>query len=254
MSHKSTLRVIPKLEIKEEYVVKGFQFEGVKKIDFPEVIAKKYYKDNADELIFIDTVASLYGRNSLYDVIKKTAEKVFIPMTVGGGISSIEDIRKFLNSGADKVAINTYATKDKRFLKIAAETFGSQCIVLSVQAKKLNGNYFALTDNARENSGMLVHEWCEEAQNLGVGEVLISSVDQDGSKTGFDNELISLLNNKIRVPLIFNGGAGKKEDVLDLVKINLCDAISCASLFHYNLCDIITLKQYLNNNKINVRI
>lgn len=251
----SPIRIIPRLEIKEKYVVKGYQYEGVEKIDLPEKLAYKYYEDSADEIIFIDTVASLYGRNTLINVIKEVAKKIFIPLTVGGGIKTISDINDLLSSGADKVAINTYAISNNSFLSEACREFGSQCIVLSVQAKKndVDNEYYALTDNARENPKIKVTDWISKAQDLGVGEILLSSVDRDGTKLGYDIELYNLISDLTKVPIIAHGGAGSIDDVVKLCETRSCNAISFSTIIHYNISTINDIKNTLKIKKINVR-
>ncbi len=248
------LRIIPNLEIKENYVVKGFQYEGVKKIGDPEKIAEKLYQNGADELIFIDTVASLYQRNNLIEVIKNSSKKIFIPLTVGGGIKNLKNIYDLLRAGADKVAINTYATKNKKFITKAANEFGSQCIVLFVQAKKINNDYFCLTDNSRENSGLKVTTWIKTAEELGAGEILLSSVDRDGARNGYDCDLISDVLKISNLPIIPHGGCGKNLDIYDLVIRNKkLNAISLSSHLYSSKFDIRKIKNFLNKNKIKVR-
>ena len=248
------LRIIPNLEIKENFVVKGFQYEGVKKIGDPEKIAEKLYQNGADELIFIDTVASLYQRNNLIEVIKNSSKKIFIPLTVGGGIKSLKNIYELLRAGADKVAINTHATKNKKFITKAANEFGSQCIVLFVQAKKINDDYFCLTDNSRENSGLKVIEWIKTAEELGAGEILLSSVDRDGSKDGFDYQLINEVLEISNLPIIPHGGCGKNLDIYNLASKNKkLNAISFSSYLYSNKLDIKKIKNFLDKKKIKIR-
>ncbi len=248
-------RLIPRLEIKEDFVVKGYQYEGVEKIGSPHALALKYYEDSADEIIFIDTVASLYGRNTLVNVIQKVAREIFIPLTVGGGIKKISDITTLLSSGADKVAINTHAINDNRFLYDACREFGSQCIVLSVQAKKneKENDYYALTDNARENPGIKVTDWILKAQDLGIGEILLSSVDRDGTKLGYDIELFEKIANIANVPVIAHGGAGSINDINKICSSQFCDAISFSSIVHYKIATIIDIKKKLREKNIYIR-
>ncbi|MAV58742.1 MAG: imidazole glycerol phosphate synthase subunit HisF [Candidatus Marinimicrobia bacterium] len=248
------LRIIPNLEIKEDFVVKGFQYEGVRKIDNPKIIAEKLYKSGADEIIFIDTVASLYKRNNLFDVIDYASKNIFIPVTVGGGIKNLKDIYKLLRAGADKVCINTHGIKNKQLIKDASREFGSQCIVLFVQSKFIEQEYFCLTDNSRENSGLKVIDWIKEAEQLGVGEILLSSVDRDGSNQGYDRKLIQKACSIVKVPLIPHGGCGSLNDILELIKENKSLNAFSSSSFIYELnYDVKKIKNYLRKKKINIR-
>ena len=248
------LRIIPNLEIKENYVVKGFQYEGVRKIGDPKFVAEELFNNGADELILIDTVASLYKRNNLFQVINYTSKKIFIPVTVGGGVKSLKDIYKLLRAGADKVCINTHAIKNKKLLKEASREFGSQCIVLFVQSKMINDEYFCLTDNSRENSGLKVFSWIKEAEQLGVGEILLSSVDNDGSRDGYDNELINKACNIVKVPIIPHGGCGSIDHIINLKeKADSLNAVSMSSFLYEINYDIKKIKKNLKRKKISVR-
>lgn len=231
------IRIIPRLDIKGPNLVKGIHLEGLRVLGKPWDFAHKYYQDGADELIYIDAVASLYGRNNLQDIVRKTAGKIFIPLTVGGGIRSLEDIRELLRVGADKVAINTAAIQKPELIKASAEVFGSQCIVASIQAKKVDGQYFAFTDNGRENSGVEVYEWTEKLVELGAGEILVTSVDREGTGKGYDIELIKNIAEKAPVPIIPLGGGGNPQHLVDVVKVGQADAICAASIFHYHYLD-----------------
>ena len=236
------LRVIPRLDIKGPNLVKGIHLEGLRVLGRPEDFALKYYEEGADELLYMDVVASLYGRNSLLDFISKTAEKTFIPLTLGGGIRTIEDIRKVLRAGADKIAINTAAINNPSFISDAANMFGSQCIVVSIEAKKMSdGNYEALTDNGREVTGKDAFLWAEEAVKRGAGELLITSIDREGTAKGYDIELISKINRRVKVPVIALGGAGSPEHVCELLTQCCVSAVSMASLFHYHYLNMIDL-------------
>jgi len=231
-------RIIPRLDIKGPNVVKGVHFEGLRVVGKPELFASVYYEDGADELIYIDTVASLYGRNNLEEIVRRTAEKIFIPLTVGGGIRSVKDIENLLRAGADKVAINTAAIIHPALISEGAKVFGSQCVVLSVQAKQRHpGKYECLTDNAREETGLDVFEWIRKAVDLGAGEILLTSVDREGTGKGYDIELTSAVAKMVGVPVIAAGGAGSVEDVKEVIELGKADAISAASVFHYKLVD-----------------
>lgn len=249
------IRVIPRLDIKNDTVVKGIHMEGLRVVGRPSELAHKYYMQGADELLYLDAVASLYERNSLTEIIRKAAESIFIPLTVGGGIRNLDDISEILSSGADKVAINTAAVKDENVLRKAVRKFGSQCIVLSVQAKKIGDKKWeAYTETGREKSGKDVVEWIKRAISLGVGEVLLTSIDREGTKSGFDLNLISEISHICQVPLIVCGGAGKLEHSLEVIQNNNVDAVAIASALHYDNFSIDQLKNYLNLNNIPVRI
>jgi imidazole glycerol-phosphate synthase subunit HisF len=254
MTDRPPVRIIPRLDIKGPNVVKGIQLEGLRVVGKPGEMASKYYAEGADELFFIDIVASLYGRNNILDVVESAARDVFIPMTVGGGIRSLEDIKAILRSGADKVAINTAATKRPEFVKEAAEVFGSQCIVLSVEAKQRdNGRWEALTDNGREKTGLDVLEWVERAVALGAGEVLATSIDREGTRRGLDLDLARALYHKVNVPVIACGGVGSADDVAAVLDGPVADAVSCASIFHYGLLPLSELKSDLVSRGFEVR-
>jgi len=229
------VRIIPRLDVKGANLVKGVHMEGLRVIGRPERFASSYYQDGADELLYIDAVASLYGRNNLEEIVKRTAEDVFIPITVGGGIRSIGDIRRLLNAGADKVAINTAAIRNPEIITEGAKVFGSQCIVVSIQAMRVGkGKYEPYTDNGREPTGMRVAEWVRQAVDLGAGEILITSIDQEGTGNGFDLELFSEVIESVPVPVIACGGAGKAKHFEEVIKDCNVDAVSASSIFHYN--------------------
>ena len=237
------IRIIPRLDIKGPNVIKGLSFEGYRVVGKPETLAEYYYNQGADELFFQDVVASLYDRNNLLEIVSLSAGNVMIPITVSGGLRNIEDIRDTLNAGADKVAINTAAIKNPSLIKEASRIFGSQCIVLSIEAKSVNDNiYEPWFDYGREPSGLNVEDWVKEAQELGVGEIYLSSVDQDGSGNGFDINLIKKVSKLTSVPLIVCSGAGKYEDFYKVLLENNVDALSAGSVFHYD---------YLDSNKVN---
>ena len=234
------IRIIPKLEIKGPNVVKGVRFDGLRVVGSPASIASYYYKYGADELIYIDTVASLYGRNNLLDIVQKTAENLFIPLTVGGGLKSIDDIKKALNSGADKVAINTAAIQNPTFIREASNYFGSSTIVIQIDVKKRdNGFHEAYTENGRESSGKDVFEWAREAIDLGAGELLLTSVDRDGTGKGFDLELLEKLSQNSPIPVIAASGAKNYSNVLDCANVPGIDAISISSLLHMDFLEAL---------------
>jgi cyclase len=221
--------------------VKGVHLEGLRVVGRPELFAGKYYEDGADELIYIDSVASLYGRNNLEEIVRRTAERVFIPLTVGGGVRSVNDIERLLRAGADKVAINTAALTNNSLLSEGARVFGSQCIVLSVQAKQRSpGKYECLVCNAREETGLDVFEWIKKAADLGAGEILLMSVDREGTGKGYDIELIARAAGMVDVPVIASGGAGRPEHIKEAIELGMADAVSAASIFHYGLVDYMS--------------
>ena len=235
-------RLIARLDIKDNYVVKGIQLEGVKKIGIPNKMAVKYYKDGIDEILYVDNVASLYNRNSLDKIIFETTKNVYIPITVGGGIRTVDDVRFILSKGADKVAINTAAIKDERIITHVAKTFGSQCMVLSIQAKKNgNGRWEALYDNGREHSGMDVIQWAQRGVALGAGEILLTSVDMEGMQNGMDLELIEKICKYVNVPVIASGGVGTPYDVVEAIRRG-ASGIAVASAIHYDKINISEIK------------
>jgi cyclase len=232
-----TLRIIPRLDIKGPNLVKGIHLEGLRVLGDPSRFAKFYYENGADELIFVDVVASLYQRNSLTEIIKNTANDIFIPLTVGGGIRTINDIKNVLRAGADKVAINTAAINNPEFIKIAAREFGSSTIVISVEViRHSNGDYYCFTDNGREITGINAFEWIKKVQDFGAGEILLTSIDKEGTKKGLDLELINSISKITEIPLIVHGGIGRLEDLEEGFKFNI-DAISLSSVLHYNFID-----------------
>lgn len=231
----SFIRFIPRLDIKGPNLVKGIHLEGLRVLGKPEEFAEYYYNEGADELLYMDVVASLYERNSLHDIITKTAKKIFIPLTVGGGIRSISDIRAVLRAGADKVSINTEAITNPQFIKEASRVFGSSTIVVAIEAiKQSNGQYLCYTDNGRNYTGMDALEWAQKLEELGVGEIIITSVDKEGTGNGFDIELTKLISEKVSVPIIAHGGPGKLEHIVELCKSTDISAFSVASMLHYD--------------------
>lgn len=250
-----TKRIIPCLDVKDGKVVKGINFKGLINVGDPVELGKYYYEAGADELVFLDVTATHEGRGIMEKVVEKVAENIFIPFTVGGGISSIEDIKRILRAGADKVSLNSAAVKNKQLIKSGSYYFGNQCIVLAVDAKRnieMNG-WEVMVNGGRINTGINALKWIEEAVKLGAGEILLTSMDADGTKSGFDIELTRAVNNIVNVPVIASGGAGKKEDFYEVFKYAKADAALAASLFHYNQLEILELKDYLRSKKINVR-
>ena len=250
-----TKRIIPCLDVKDGKVVKGINFKGLINVGDPVELGKYYYEAGADELVFLDVTATHEGRGIMEKVVEKVAENIFIPFTVGGGICSIEDIKRILRAGADKVSLNSAAVKDKQLIKSGSYYFGNQCIVLAVDAKRNRemGRWEVMVNGGRINTGIDALRWIEEAVKLGAGEILLTSMDADGTKRGFDIELTRAVNNIVNVPVIASGGAGKKEDFYEVFKYAKADAALAASLFHYNQLEILELKDYLRSKKIDVR-
>lgn len=249
-------RIIARIDVKNEYAIKGIHLEGLRKVGNPNEMAKKYYNEGIDEIIFMDAVAAYYDRNSLTEIINKACENIFVPITVGGGIRKIKDIQIALNAGADKIAINTQAVKDPNFLTRASEIFGSQCIVSSIDAKKNSDNKWEVyVDNGREQTGIDVIEWAKKVETLGAGEIMLTSIDKEGTKRGFDLELYNIISKVITIPIICCGGAGKKEHIADILSNSELDAVALSSILHYNIESIKDLKEFLIiNEKINIRL
>jgi len=247
------IRLIARLDIKAPNLVKGIQLEGLRKLGDPNIFAKKYYQEGIDEIYFEDIVASLYERNSLVEIIKRTTENVFVPITVGGGLRDIDDISSALRSGADKVSINTAAIKNPEIIKKAAKRFGSQSIVLSIQAKKNTNGWEAYFDNGREHSGIDVVDWASRGEELGAGELLVTSVDKEGMAKGFDNELIQKISSNVSIPVIASGGMGKLEHLSDVVKLGGADAVAMAHVLHYDIIPLNEIRDYASREGISVR-
>lgn len=231
-----TVRIIPRLDIKGPNLVKGIHLEGLRVLGKPERFARYYYETGADELIYMDAVASLYGRNSLLDIIERTSREIFIPLAVGGGLRSLDDIRTVLRSGADKVCLNTAAVKRPTLIREAALAFGSSTIVVSIEAiRKSDGSYEALIDYGRERIGLDAVAWAVKAVELGAGELVITSIDREGTGQGFDLDLTSRIADAVPVPIIAGGGAGKPAHVAEVITEGAVDAVALGSLVHYYL-------------------
>lgn len=248
------VRLIPRLDIKGSNLIKGVHLEGLRIVGDPQEFAFRYYEQGADELIYIDSVASLYGRNNLSEIVSRTARDIFIPLTVGGGIRSVEDARSLLRAGADKVAINTAAIRNPSLITEVAKTFGSQCMVLSIEAKRTGrGGWESLIDNGRERTGFDVLEWVKRAQLLGAGEVLLTSVDQEGTRKGFDVELVKSVSQACSLPIIASGGMGSTEDFIGVCSEGGANAVAIASVLHYNRLNIEKIKNDALNSNISIR-
>lgn len=248
------VRLIARLDIKGPNLIKGVHLEGLRVIGSPAEFAHKYYHQGADELIYIDTVASLYGRNHLGDIVEDSVKDIFIPLTVGGGIRSVEDASSLLRSGADKVAINTAAVKNPKLISEISRKFGSQCMVVSIQAKQISENKWEVfTDNGREKTGIDVLQWAKEAVELGAGEILLTSIDKEGTRKGFDIQLVQSVTNIISVPVIASGGMGIPEHMVDVIYEAEADAIAMADILHYGRSTFSELRKYAFDSGIEVR-
>jgi len=250
----SNTRLIARLDIKAPNLIKGVHLEGLRVIGNPQDFAYRYYQQGADELIYMDAVASLYGRNHLAEITKEAVKNIFVPLTVGGGIRSVEDVAAVLRSGADKVAINTAAVTNPKLITQIAEKFGNQCMVLSIEAKQLpSQGWEVLTENGRERSGRDVVEWVTEAVDRGAGEVLLTSVDREGTRKGFDVDLLRLVSQSVTVPVIASGGMGRPEDAIEAVNKGGADAIAMADILHYERATIGDVRNVCRSAGLQVR-
>ncbi len=247
-------RIIPCLDVKEGRVVKGVNFVNLIDAGDPVENAKVYDEQGADELVFLDITASYEKRNIMIDVVKRTAEQVFMPLTVGGGVRNIEDIRNLLNAGADKVSINTAAVKNPKIVEEGARIFGSQCIVVAIDAKRKGNSWEVYTHGGRTPTGIDAVEWAKEVSDLGAGEILLTSMDRDGTKSGYDIELTRTISEAVPIPVIASGGAGKKEHFYEGFVEGKADAVLAASVFHFREISIPELKGYLKERGVWVRI
>ena len=255
MIYMHTKRIIPCLDVNNGRVVKGVNFVNLRDAGDPVEIASFYNKSMADEIVFLDITASSDARNIMLDVVRRTAEQIFIPLTVGGGIRTIEDFRMILSAGADKISVNSAALKRPELIKEAAEKFGSQCVVVAIDAKRREGGGFDVYLNGgRVNTGKDAIEWAKEAESLGAGEILLTSMDCDGVKNGYDIELTKAIASAVRIPVIASGGAGEMEHFYDALTEGEADAALAASLFHFREMDIKDLKQYLKEKGVPVRL
>jgi cyclase len=249
-----TKRIIPCLDVKDGRVVKGVNFLNLRDAGDPVEVAKIYDKAGADELVFLDITASHEGRKTFIDVVSRTAEQIFMPLTVGGGINVVEDIRRLLNAGADKTSINTSAVKNPDLVREASERFGSQCIVVAIDAKKIADRWKVFTHGGRNQTDKDAVEWAREIQRLGAGEILLTSMDADGTKDGFDLPLTRAVAAAVNIPVIASGGAGKVEHFVDVFTKTGADAGLAASIFHYGEISIEKVKEFLKSKDVKVRI
>jgi len=248
-----TKRIIPCLDVKDGRVVKGTNFANLRDAGDPVEVAQIYDKQKADELVFLDITASHEKRSIIIDVVKQTAEKVFMPLTVGGGIKSVEDIRELLNAGADKVSMNTAAVQKPQLIREAADQFGSQCIVVAIDAKKNDQGWEVFTHGGRTPTGKNAVEWAKQVEHLGAGEILLTSMDYDGTKNGYDISLTKAICEAVNIPVIASGGAGQLDDFYNIFTQTSADAALAASIFHYNEIPIGEVKTFLKRKKIEVR-
>lgn len=247
-------RIIPCLDVNNGRVVKGVNFVGLKDAGDPIEVAKRYNDEGADELCFLDITASSDGRDTIVHVVEEVAKQLFIPLTVGGGIRKIDDISRLLNVGCDKVSLNSSAVDNPNLIYEAANKFGSQCIVVAIDVKKNDkGSYNVFVHGGRKNTGLDAIQWAKRVYDLGAGEILLTSMDSDGTKAGYDLNITSAISNSVQIPVIASGGAGTMEHILQAFK-NGADAALAASIFHYKEIEIMKLKEFLKDNGIGVRI
>ena len=250
----ANVRLIARLDIKGPNLIKGVHLEGLRVIGDPQEYARRYYEQGADELIYIDIVASLYGRSKLTEIVRRAAQDVFVPMTVGGGVRSTDDVSDLLRAGADKVAINTAAVRRPELITEVSRRFGSQCMVLSIEAKQqAPGRWEAFTDCGRERSGVDVVEWAKRGAQLGAGEILITSIDREGTRKGFDVALVRAVTSEVAVPVIASGGMGVPEHVIDVVQRGEADAVAMADILHYRRATIADIRHTARDAGIHVR-
>jgi cyclase len=248
------IRIIGRLDIKGPNLIKGVHLEGLRVIGSPAEHARRYYEQGVDELIYMDCVASLYGRNHLGDIVRSAAENIFVPMTVGGGIRSIDDATQILRAGADKVAVNTAAVAGPELITHIARRFGSQCMVLSIEAKQIGPQRWEVyTDNGRERTGLDVVDWVKRGVAMGAGEILLTSVDREGTRKGFDIDLVRAVSAEVAVPVIASGGMGSAEDLVEVVLRGGADAVAMADILHYRRAAIADIRAAARAAGLSVR-
>jgi cyclase len=248
-----SVRLIARLDVKGENLIKGVHLEGLRVIGDPQEYARRYYEQGADELIYMDIVASLYGRSNLIDIVRRAARDIFVPLTVGGGIRSIDDVTNLLRAGADKVAINTAAVHRPELITEVAQKFGTQCMVLSIEAKRRNENYWEVyTDCGRERSGLDVVDWVKRGIALGAGEILLTSIDQEGTRKGFDLDLLEAVNTFAKVPVIVSGGYGEAQHLRAAIDFG-ADAVAFADALHYERANLAELREIAAEMDVKVR-
>ncbi|MDB2580457.1 imidazole glycerol phosphate synthase subunit HisF [Candidatus Pelagibacter bacterium] len=247
-------RIIPCLDVKNGRIVKGINFVDLKDAGDPVEQAKIYSDGGADEICFLDITASNENRNTIYEVVEKTSKKCFVPLTVGGGVRSVDDINKLLNCGADKVSINTAAVQNAEVVVESSKKFGSQCIVVAIDAKKKSDNWEIFTHGGRNNTGIDAIEFAKKMENSGAGELLVTSMDRDGTQVGYDIELMAKISSKVNIPIIASGGVGNLDHLVDGIKLGNASAVLAASIFHYEKHSVKEAKEYLDSKGIPVRI
>ena len=248
-------RIIPCLDVRDGKVVKGINFVGIKEVGDPVECAMEYNKQGADEIVFLDITATNEKRKTMDDVVERTAKNVFVPLTVGGGIRGVEDFRRLLLAGADKISVNSAAVKDPQIIERAASKFGSQCVVIAVDAKQRpDMGYTVYLNGGREETGIDLIDWIRKAESLGAGELLLTSMDADGTKAGFDKDMLNAVLREIKIPVIASGGCGRLEDFSDVFKNTNVDAALAASVFHYGQLTVGEVKKHLKDNGIAVRL
>jgi cyclase len=243
------MRVIARLDVKNQFVIKGIHLEGLRKVGDPNKLARAYYEAGIDEIVFIDAVASLYNRNNLFSVIQKASEEVFVPITIGGGLRSLADVQQALDAGADKVALNTAAIRQPELIQKVAKQYGSQCVVASVQAKRTSNGWEAYMETGREKTGVQVLDWVKKLQDLGAGEILLTSVDQEGTKSGFDVQLVEAVNRAVSIPVVVSGGYGHHRHIQELMEVTVPSGICFASVLHYNLTSVEALRSTIEQSE-----
>jgi cyclase len=254
LTQQKSTRLIARLDIKGENLIKGVHLEGLRIIGDPQEFARRYYEQGADELIYLDIVASLYGRSKLVDIVSRTAHDIFVPLTVGGGVRSVDDVSELLRAGADKVAINTAAVKRPELISEVSRRFGSQCMVLSIEAKQRSSGYWEVyTDCGREQTGLDAVVWARKANALGAGEILVTSIDREGTRKGFDVELTRAISDAVTIPVIASGGYGKNTHLIDVVQQGAADAVAVADALHYDRTTLINIRTEARVAGVNMR-
>ena len=248
-----TKRIIPCLDVKDGKVVKGINFKGLREVGYPPEMASEYELQGADEIIFLDISASLEARQTMLNIVSETAGKLFVPLTVGGGIRKVQDMRDALNAGADKVSVNSAAVSNPDIISECADSFGSQCVVVAIDGKRVGDHWEVFTHGGTRSAGIDAVEWAQRAQDLGAGEILLTSMDADGVKTGYDIPFTEAVADAVSIPVIASGGCGSKEHIFDVFSQTGASAALAASIFHYNECTVGEVKEYLRDRGVNVR-
>jgi len=248
-----TKRIIPCLDVKNGAVVKGIKFLDLKDVGYPPELAEAYERQGADEIVFLDISASAEGRKTLLGIVEETAKRLFVPLTVGGGIREKDDMRAALNAGADKVSVNTVAVQRPEIISECAKDFGSQCVVVAIDAKRQSGSWTVYTHGGRKDAKLDMVEWARKVEDLGAGEILLTSMDADGTKDGYDIAMTKAVADAVNIPVIASGGCGSPKHILDVLKETKAEAALAASIFHYGQCTVKEVKEYLRENGVEVR-